>query len=234
MDKKIMARIRGLLILINFIVTVTIVIIIMYLFRSNNRKIRILWAKMQLKLMGIEVVEHGKLDNDAGMLMMNHQSIMDIILFEAMGERDIAWVAKKEIADIPWFGRILHAPRMIIVERESKASLVKLMKDAKDRVKNGRQLAIFPEGTRSDGTKMRKFKSGAKLMAEKNNLTVQPLIIIGSHDVFKSKELKQVPGRIDIIYLPTVQADKNTEWFSECETQMNEVFNEYRAKREEV
>jgi 1-acyl-sn-glycerol-3-phosphate acyltransferase len=204
----------------------------MYLFRSKNRKIRILWAKMQLKLMGIEVIEHGHLDNDAGMLIMNHQSIMDIILFEAMGKRDIAWVAKKEIADIPWFGRILHAPRMIIVERESKASLVKLMKDAKDRVKNGRQLAIFPEGTRSDGSKMRKFKSGAKLIAEKNNLTVQPIVIIGSHEVFKSKELKQIPGKIDIIYLPTIQADKNTEWFNETEIAMNEIFNTYKEKRE--
>jgi 1-acyl-sn-glycerol-3-phosphate acyltransferase len=106
-------------------------------------------------------------------------------------KRDIAWVAKKEIADIPWFGRILDAPKMIIVERENKKSLIKLLKDAKDRLEHGRQLAIFPEGTRSDGTKIRKFKAGAKMIAEKYELEVQPAIIIGSYDVFKSKELKQ-------------------------------------------
>ncbi len=37
--------------------------------------------------------------------------MMDIILFEAIASRNIAWVAKKEIGDIPWFGHILKAPK---------------------------------------------------------------------------------------------------------------------------
>lgn len=226
-------RIRAIFILLEMIITVSIVIILMYLFRKNNRAIRIAWAKFQLKIMGIRVREHGNLDNNAGMLMMNHQSIMDIILFEALGKKDIAWIAKKEIGDIPWFGHILKVPNMIMVERESKKSLIKLLKDTKDRIADGRQLAIFPEGTRSDGTKMRKFKSGAKMIAEKNSLNVQPIVILGSHDVFQSKTFKQFSGTVDIIYLPTIQAQKNTEWFDVCEEDMKTVFYEHLRKREQ-
>lgn len=226
-------RIRAIFILLEMIITVSIVIILMYLFRKNNRAIRIAWAKFQLKIMGIRVREHGNLDNNAGMLMMNHQSIMDIILFEALGKKDIAWIAKKEIGDIPWFGHILKVPNMIMVERESKKSLIKLLKDTKYRITDGRQLAIFPEGTRSDGTKMRKFKSGAKMIAEKNALNVQPIVILGSHDVFQSKTLKQFSGTVDIIYLPTIQAQKNTEWFDVCEEDMKTVFYEHLRKREQ-
>jgi 1-acyl-sn-glycerol-3-phosphate acyltransferase len=226
-------KIRGLFTLVQFTITVSFVIIGMYLFYSKNRTIRKSWARMQLFIMGIKVVEHGKIDNSADMLMMNHQSIMDIVLFEAIGERNIAWVAKKEIADIPWFGRILHAPKMIIVERESKKSLIKLLKDTKDRLNDGRQISIFPEGTRSDGTKVRKFKAGAKVIAEKFSLSVQPVIIIGSHDVFKSKELKQKSGQVDIIYLPVIEAKKGTDWYEELEKNMRETFEKYLKERSE-
>jgi len=51
---------------------------------------------------------------------------------------------------------------MIIIDREDKKSLVKLIKDAKDRLSKGRVIAIFPEGTRGNGKKLLKFKAGAQ------------------------------------------------------------------------
>lgn len=225
-------RIRGIFTIVQFTITVSIVIILMYLFNSSNRVFRRIWAQFQVKMLGVEIVEYGEIDNDADMLMMNHQSILDIIVIESIGKRDIAWVAKKEIADLPWFGRILDAPKMIIVQRESKKSLVQLLKDSKDRLDNDRQIAIFPEGTRSYDNKMRKFKAGSKMIAEKYNLKVQGLIILGTHELFDSKGIKQKPGRVDVIYLPTIQAEKGTDWYEQLELQMNETFNEYLAKRQ--
>ena len=172
-----LSKIRAILTVLQFTITVSVVIICMYIFKNNNHKIRRLWAKMQMKLMGVEVIVKGELDPNAQMLLMNHQSILDIVVMESLHPKNLAWVAKQEIAKIPWFGRILKAPRMIIVERESKTSLVKLLRDAKDRIAKKRPIAIFPEGTRTDGKKLRKFKAGAKMIADKNNLLVQPVII---------------------------------------------------------
>jgi 1-acyl-sn-glycerol-3-phosphate acyltransferase len=148
---------------------------------------------------------------------------MDIITFEYLTNSDLAWVAKKELSDIPWFGHIIKAPRNISIERESKKSLVKLMKDAKDRLDNGRQLAIFPEGTRTDGKRLRKFKGGTKIIAEKYNLKVQPVVLIGTNDVLDSKKITQKPGTIKVFFLPSLEADKESSWYEDTETQMREI-----------
>ena len=218
-----MGKFRALFTIIQMIITVTITIILMYMFKKYNRKIRIAWASMQMKLLGIKLEIQGNIDESADMYLMNHQSVMDIILFEYLFARNTAWVAKKEIADIPWFGRILKAPDMIIVERESKSALVKLLKDTKEKLAQNRPIAIFPEGTRTDGKRLRKFKVGAKMMANKYKLKVQPLVIIGSLEILDSKKLTQTPGTVKIICLPTVEAQKGTTWYEDTEVLMRET-----------
>jgi len=177
-------------------------------------------------LIGFDIEMVGEIDKNAQMLLLNHQSMLDIILFEYLDSRDLAWVAKKEIAKVPWFGRILKYPKMIEVDRESKKSLVKLLKDTKDRLKNNRPIAIFPEGTRSDGKRILKFKQGAKIIAEKYELLVQPCLIIGSRDVFDSKKLTAKRGKVKIICLDSVKADKNSNWYKEIEEKMREILNQ--------
>jgi len=213
-------KLRMLWTIAQMVITVTIVIILMYLFRTKNRAIRKVWANLQVKLMGIDLEIEGEVDKDAGMIVMNHQSLVDIILFEYLHPKDICWVAKKEIANLPWFGHILKAPRMIIIERENKSSLVKLLKESKEKANQGRPIAIFPEGTRTDGKKLRSFKAGAKLIAQKNNFKVQPIVIIGTRDILDSKNMKQNSGKVKIIYLPAIQADKNTTWYEDMATNM--------------
>jgi 1-acyl-sn-glycerol-3-phosphate acyltransferase len=195
----------------------------MYIFRSKNREVRKVWGSVQMKLLGIELELVGKIDENANMIMMNHQSIVDIILFEYLAPKDIAWISKKEIGDIPWFGRVLKAPKMIMVERQNKKSLIKLIKDSKNRLDNNRPLAIFPEGTRSNGKKLLKFKAGAKVIANKFKLKVQSFVILGSLEVLDSKKLIQAPGKIKIICLPTIQASKDTSWYEDTEEQMRET-----------
>lgn len=227
-------KLRMLWTIVQMILTVSIVIILMYIFRSKNRTIRKAWGAIQMKLLGITLDIEGKVDADANMIVMNHQSLVDIIVFEYLHPKNIAWIAKQEIAKLPWFGHILKAPDMIIVQRESKASLLKLLKDAKEKYQQNRPLAIFPEGTRTDGTKLRKFKVGAKMIAQKNNFKVQPIVIIGTRDILDSQNMSQKSGTVKIIYLPTVQADKKTTWYEDMEQQMAKVLKEnIEAKKNE-
>jgi 1-acyl-sn-glycerol-3-phosphate acyltransferase len=221
-----MNKLRAIFTIIQMIITVTITIVLMYIFKKYNRKIRKVWASVQMKLMGIKIELVGNIDEDATMMIMNHQSVMDIILFEYLAPKDTAWIAKKEIADLPWFGRILKAPDMIIVERESKSSLVKLIKDSKEKLNANRPIAIFPEGTRTNGQKLRTFKAGAKIIANKFDLKVQSFIIVNSLKVLDSKTFSQNPGTIRIICLPTVQASKNTSWYEDTEELMRQTLQE--------
>ncbi len=223
----ILNKIRGILTLVQLMTTVTIVILLMYLFKKHNRKIRQVWGKLQFKLLGMEIETEGKVDKNANMIIMNHQSILDIIILEALHPNNIAWVAKKEIGDIPWFGHILKAPDMIMIERESKSSLVKLLKESAEKFKQKRPIAIFPEGTRTDGKKLRKFKVGAKMIAEKNDMLVQPIIIVGSKKIFDSQNLTQQSGVVKIIYLPAVTAKRKTSWYDDVEQDMTDTLQKH-------
>ncbi len=222
----IFSKIRAIFTIIQMAITVTVTIIFMYIFNKHNRKVRQIWGKIQMTLLGITLDIKGEIDPNATMQVMNHQALLDIILFEYLHPKNLAWVAKKEIADIPWFGHILKAPKMIIIERENKSSLVQLIKDAKNRLEDDRPIAIFPEGTRSKGKKLLKFKAGAKLVAEKYSLLVQPVVVIGTRDILDSQNLIQKSGTVKIIYLPSVQAIRKTNWYEEVEESMNKVFNE--------
>ena len=220
-----MARIRGIILLIQFSITVAITVVLMYMFKNHTHKIIKAWMSFQMFVLGIKLETQGTLDETCDMVMMNHQSLLDIIVIEYIHSRDLAWVAKKEIADLFFFGHIIKAPRMISVDRENKAGIIHLLKEAKDRLDKNRPIAMFPEGTRSNGKAMLNFKPGAKMIANKYNLKVQPIILFNTRNIVDSKKLLATPGIVKVVYLEPVQADKNTDWFEEIEEKMNEAFN---------
>lgn len=218
-----MSKIRGVLFAIYFLISVAIIIVLMYLFNRANRAIRRAWAKSVLTLFGIKIEVVGKRDSEANFLMMNHQSMLDIILLEAIEKDNLCWVAKTEIRKVPLYGHILPAPKMIEVDREDKKGLIKLLKDVKDRLANSRTICMFPEGTRSDGDKLLKFKAGAKMVAEKFALKVQPIVIIGAINGLDSKRLTQNSATIKIIYLDSFTPERGSEWYQETHNKMEEV-----------
>ena len=220
-----MERIRGIILLIQFSITVAITVVLMYTFKNHTHKVIKVWMKFQMWALGIKLEQEGKLDESCDLVIMNHQSLLDIIVMEYIHPRDLAWVAKKEISDLFFFGHIIKAPRMISIDRENKAGLVSLLKEAKNRLDLGRPIAMFPEGTRSDGKSMLEFKPGAKMIANKFNLKVQPVIIINTLDIVDSKRLKAKPGIVKVIYLDPIQADKKSEWYEETEAKMKEVLD---------
>ncbi len=220
-----MERIRGIILFIQFSITVAITVLFMYIFRNHTHKVIKVWMTFQMFVLGIKLEIEGKLDESCDMVLLNHQSLLDIIVIEYLHSRDLAWVAKKEIADLFFFGHIIKAPRMISVDRENKAGIIHLLKETKDRLDKGRPIAMFPEGTRSDGKYMGSFKAGAKIIANKYNLRVQPIILFNTRNIVDSKNLKAKPGVVKVVYLEPVQASKETLWFEETEEKMRERFN---------
>jgi 1-acyl-sn-glycerol-3-phosphate acyltransferase len=165
------------------------------------------------------------------MFLLNHESDLDIGIMENITKKDLAWVAKKELFDIPFYGLMLKLPNNIAVERESKTALVKLLKDAKDRLDDGRVITIFPEGTRTDSGKMRKFKPGAKMIADKNKLCVQPIVLVNTSRYYNIKKKRYAPGKITAVVLESFIADKSDkEWLNNLRDTMQKVYDEEVAQ----
>ncbi|RXJ95425.1 1-acyl-sn-glycerol-3-phosphate acyltransferase [Arcobacter sp. AHV-9/2010] len=224
-----MKKIRGLFVAIQFSITVAFVIFFMYLFRNNAHKVIKIWMTIQMYFLGIKLEIEGKLDESCDLILINHQSMLDIIVMEYIHKRNIAWVAKKQITDMFFFGHIIKAPRMISIDRENKAGLIHLLSEAKDRLDKGRPIAIFPEGTRGDGTFMGDFKAGAKMLGNKYNLKVQPVVMFNTRNIVDSKKLEASSGVVKVVFLEPVLASKDSSWYEDTEKNMKEVFyKEYK------
>lgn len=221
-----MLKIRALFFAIEFVISVILVVFFMWLFNDKNRAIRKFWGRSQRFFGGYKLEVIGNFSDEANILLINHQSMLDIIVIEELHPKDVCWIAKAQIGKIPIIGKILSLPKMIAVERENKHSLIKLLSEAKDRVENGRVLAIFPEGTRSQTNKLLPFKGGAKLLVEKLNLKVQPIVIVGS-DAMKVKEFSFKKADIKLFCLDIVDTSKDN-WLEATRESMQKVLDENR------
>lgn len=169
----------------------------------------------------------GKEDPDTQMFLVNHQSDLDIGIIETITNKDITWVAKKALFEVPFFGLAMSMPEDIEVERENKTSLIKLLRAAKDRLKKKRVITMFPEGTRSRGAKMLPFKSGAKVIADQNKLKVQAIVLVETAKCYNIKRFYYVPRNIKVIFLDSFVANKDDpDWLHKLRETMQQVYND--------
>lgn len=222
---KVLNKIKSWLYAIEITISVIIVVLIFFIAPSSNLWIRRKWTKMQRWLIGYKIDVIGSPDPRANMIIANHQSMLDIMALEEIHPANICWIAKKEIEDLPFFGNIIRVPKMISIDRKDPRSLPKIIKLAKERVSQGRVIAIFPEGTRSNGDKILKFKSGANIIANKLNLIVQPVLIIGSRKIIDSKSISVNSGTVKIIYMDIVNtSDEN--WLENTREKMQALLED--------
>lgn len=221
----IFARIRWLYAVAVIFTGMTLMILTFYLLPKPYAVKFSAWFIRLLVFIPVRV--KGTPDPDAQMLLMNHQSDLDIGIMETITSQDLAWVAKKELFDVPFFGLVVRLPKDIALERESKSALVKLLKECKDRLDHGRVITIFPEGTRTETGKMKPFKPGAKIVADKFALKVQPVVLIASAWHFSNKRKDFRPGTVTAVYLDSFIADKNDpDWLSNLHNTMQKVYDD--------
>ncbi len=176
---------------------------------------------------GIKLRTVGEIDKNANMFIVNHQSMIDIMAMEVATKNvDLAWVAKKELFDIPYFGLSLSLTDMIELNREDRQGIIKLLKEAKDRASKGRVVTIFPEGTRNVEDKFLPFKQGASIVANKHKFRVQPVVLVNSAKRFDTKNVIATSGTVDVVFLPSFQATKESDWLNESREKMLKVFME--------
>ena len=213
-----------------------IMVPLMILFKNRRSDILHYWNSVIIFFLGGKIITHGKRDNSANMFVMNHQGIIDIISIEAAENSDLCWVAKKQLFDAPWFGYLLKLPKMIEVDRENKSGLIKLLRDAKEIKGTNRVIAIFPEGTRTDSQELLNFKGGTRIISNKLELSIQPIIITNSKKLLNEHDKTAHSATVHISYLETFKVNsKDKDWYKELQNKMqlkiDEEYNKYERER---
>lgn len=148
-------------------------------------------------------------DSERLIICGNHKSNLDPVAISAIFERQIFWMAKKELFENKFFGGFLTKLGAFPIDRQGN-DLAAIKKSLKI-LKNEDVLGIFPEGTRVKEADYTKIKSGIALIAQKTNSRVLPVYIEGDYKPFRktriyfrepvkiNKEIKYSPGELENI-----------------------------------
>ena len=112
-----------------------------------------MWARTCLKVAGGRVRVHGLHHLDLKqnyVFVSNHQSMFDILVIMAYLPFSFCWVAKKELFNVPFFGKCMESIGSIPLDRKDRRSAMLSMKLALDRMRRGASITVFPEGTRAE------------------------------------------------------------------------------------
>jgi len=205
--------VRSLLFNILFYVTSTLFVVLgSPLFFAPRR-----WAMAALAIHGrfelwllkvvcgikLEVRGAEKLPQGACLVAAKHQSAWEtfglIPLF-----RDPAVLMKRELFWIPFHGWFSHKFGMIPVDRDKgPAALRRMVREAKLRIAQGREIIIFPEGTRRAPGAPPDYKTGVVLLYEALEIPCVPLAL-NSGAFWPRRSLSLRPGTIVVEFLDPI------------------------------
>ena len=112
------------------------------------------------------------------LLVANHQSFLDPPLVGAALPRQLTFMAKAELFDVPLFGGLIRRLNAQPLRREGGDAGA--LRTALRVLKNGGALLVFPEGTRGEGDILGPAKPGAGMLAVLGGAPVIPVYISGS------------------------------------------------------
>ncbi len=133
-------------------------------------------------------------------LMSNHQSVFDVAAIVTTLPTSWRFVAKRHLTWIPLFGWALVAGGHVIIDRSRRERAVGSLARAAERVRDGVNVIIFPEGTRGDGSELGELKSGGFHLAIEAGVPIVPTTVSGSQRITPKGSLRIESGVIHVCY----------------------------------
>ena len=131
------------------------------------------WAREMLAVLGIRLVVQG-IPAPAGpvLLVCNHISWLDILALH--GAQHMRFVSKSEVKRWPLIGALATGAGTLYIERERRRDAVRVVHHMAEALREGDKVAIFPEGTTSNGDSVLPFHANLLQAAISSGAPVQP------------------------------------------------------------
>jgi len=152
------------------------------------------------------------LEGPPTLFVCNHVSWIDIIVLGHVIKA--CFIAKKEMVEWPILGYLSTLQRTIYVDRDRRSEIADQRKELQERIHNGDNLILFPEGTTSDGGRILPFKSSLFGVTE-------TAMHLHADDQGCIQELMVQP--VTLVYkrinnMPTIRANRpSVAWYGDIE-----------------
>lgn len=126
--------------------------------------------------------------HQAVVFIANHQSHLDPPLLISTLPCQPVFLAKRELAYVPFLGWVIWLAGFIFVDRADRQKAIASVEDAATRIRAGQSVVVFPEGTRGRAGRMLPFKKGSFTLAHRAGVPMIPLAIHGGDAVMPKDE----------------------------------------------
>ena len=131
-------------------------------------------------------------------LLVKHQSTLETFLMPTLMPHPLAYVFKKELIYVPFFGWAMARLDMIHIDRsQGSRSFRKVVAQGKALLAQGIWIIMFPEGTRVDRGQKGSYKSGGTRLAIETGAPVIP-VAVTSAKCWPRKAFIKTPGVVEI------------------------------------
>lgn len=171
-----------------------------------------LWARVVVTMLrlicGVRVVVEGREHLPASgpaLIASRHESAFDTIIWFTLVPEAV-YVLKRELLRIPVYGWHARRAGMISVDRKGGATAMRgMLREAKESAALGRQIVIFPEGTRAHPGETLPLQPGIQALAKATGLPVIP-VATNSGRIWGRRAFLKRPGTITLRVLPPLPA----------------------------
>jgi 1-acyl-sn-glycerol-3-phosphate acyltransferase len=179
------------------------------------------------RVTGLENLPQG--DEEGAVLLCKHQSTMETFLLPCIMPHPLAYVFKRELLYVPFFGWAMARMDMIHIDRSKRSEAFnKVVAQGKRLMGRGVWVIMFPEGTRIPRGQKGTYKTGGTRLACETGKPVVP-IAVNCAKHWPRKAFVKTPGVIDVVIGPQISSLGR-----QPEEMMREVENWIEAKTREL
>lgn len=174
-----------------------------------------MWGALTgVRLAGVRVEVTGRERFDPSgtyIYMCNHTSTLDPPIVVPTIPRRTSVLVKKELFRIPILAQAMLAGELVPVDRRNREAAVESVHRAAEVMKDGVNMAIFPEGTRSPDGRLLPFKKGPFYLALETGFPIVPMTIVNSHDLWPKGKFAVQPGTVTVVFHDPIDPKQFTD-----------------------
>ena len=140
----------------------------------------------------------------AAVLLCKHQSVWETFALPALVPHTLAYVFKRELTRIPFFGWAIGRLDMIHIDRDRPIeAFAKVTRQGRRLLEQGVWVIMFPEGTRVPRGQQGKYRSGGTRLALECGVPVIPVAVTSAR-CWPPRAFVKTPGVVDISFGPPI------------------------------
>jgi 1-acyl-sn-glycerol-3-phosphate acyltransferase len=176
------------------------------------------WSRLNLRLLkiicniGCEFRGLENIPEGAALIASKHQSMWETFALITV-LKDPAYILKRELLWIPFFGWCAAKAEMIPVDRGRRSQALAAMTErARVETAKGREIIIFPEGTRRAPGAEPKYKFGVAFLYTELGVPCVP-VALNSGLFWPRRSFRRYPGLVRVEFLPTIEPGLDRQAF---------------------